>query len=191
MKKFINLFQRPKPKEIPIVIQRYTRLGTRVGILLFVLFLGLSGYFLYLKNQIKTVEDEKRTLLNYVMARNTVQAQISYLLMKRNQLNEFLAEDAEFLTYQSHMNKLIEESNIKVQLEGFTIDNKQNTQFTVIVTKYADLFAFLKYMESSTVLKQFISLSVDKMDFGGDNADRLYKLNFQGRFEPIHEKSLK
>lgn len=193
MRKRINLFSKTAGKNKTVIVaQKTVFYATRIGILLFVVFLALSGFTIYQKMKIQSLLSKKQELLNFVVQNKNSEIETTYFLLKRDQLKKFLKDDAEFLPYYTILrNSFNTSSTESANIESMIIDKSKKTQFTIRFNDYNAMYAFIKYIESDTFLKYFETLTLTNFTLGNGGAGQSkgYELNFEGKFKPLIEKS--
>src|SRR5690242_15725006 len=99
-RKRLNLFGRTQQKSLAAALNEKTVLYTTIiGIVLFVIFLVISVLNIMQKSHIQSLLNDKQKSLNFLTENKTNEAETTYFIQKKDQLNTFLKDDANFLPY--------------------------------------------------------------------------------------------
>lgn len=188
MKRRINLFSAKKQRSESVLFTEQSKFtGTVIGIILFVVFLLFTILQIQLSSQVAGLQDEKKILLEATLGDKNSEAKLSYFVKKKEQLKNYLKDDAEFLPYYNLLKDILAFSSESPILESMTIDKKKTTTFIVRFEEYAPAYEFLKYIESASFLDNFNELRLDSFSLTRDNTNSAqgYQLRFHGKFKVI------
>jgi len=188
-----------KKKGINLIVNRedYHKIETVFSylklsiIVLFVLFLVISSYFLIsLKkkdNQLRIINLEKQSVLRLINENSQKFAQLNYLRQKYQLLKTYIKDDANSSPYYSLLNEALKDASNSAQIKEFNIDKNRQVDFTIAFSDFPSLRNFFKVIESQKFLKNFESIYLKSFNVIGATIDRKenYELSFYGKFIPI------
>ncbi|OGK52073.1 hypothetical protein A2966_03720 [Candidatus Roizmanbacteria bacterium RIFCSPLOWO2_01_FULL_41_22] len=188
MKSYINLFnyyrQEFNKVSIYILIKHYFIYTTTIAGVFMIVLIVLQFFLFY---RINYLNKENKTLKENYSAKKPLQEKIKILVEKKQEIENFLKEDANFFTYYRLMDQFITNSKSAV-LVHFSLDNEQKTTFVIQVDK-EDLESLYNSIENDSFLEKFISLRVlDVVPI--ENDKNQYKFSFEGKFKQINETSI-
>jgi len=187
MKTRINLFRRkPRQDFFSLHSVQMKQWLTGLGIVLFILFIFLVVQVVQLNTEQQKLFEKKETYLKYLMNEKDIEASVRYFKSKQTQMNTFLKNDAHFLPYYTVLKNSLDNADTKPILDTIDIDKDRNTQFIVKFENYDEMLLFLKYIESETFLKNFVSISLQTFSINKQtiNSNR-YELSLKGTFKEL------
>lgn len=183
MKNGINLFPKKSPSESSIKTQAKIRVYASVfGVVFFIIFLAIIFLQIDAKRKLAVKNQEKQTLLQFLLSHKNTEAKTIYFVNKKNQLKTFLKDDSEFLPYYNLLNDSLSHSEEKPAIQAMTIDKTKKTTFSVRFANYTSAYAFLKYLESDQFLKNFSELNLTSFSLADETNSEGYLLQFSGEF---------
>lgn len=190
MKTSINLFRRkPQTDYISVNAARLRTYLAGGSIFLFLLFLFLAYQVVTLTKTQDELLKKKETYLRYLLEEKELEANMRYFKSKQLQVNTFLKEDANFLPYYKVLKGSLEETSNQPELDTIDIDKDRNTRFIVKFDNSEDMLSFLRYIESETFLKNFVSLSLQNFNLNQlQSKGSRYQLELRGIFKEINNK---
>ncbi|QQG43921.1 MAG: hypothetical protein HYW86_03565 [Candidatus Roizmanbacteria bacterium] len=187
-KKRINLFSKTSRKSFSLFFtDKVVLYATISGIMLFIIFVSLNFINFTQKNKIQSLLQEKQKYLKFFIDNQNEDAETKFFLLKKDQLNKFLKDDARFLPYYNVLNESIGIASSTAKIEALSIDKKKNTAFTLSFEDYDAMYNFIKYIESETFTKNFDELTLKSFfltQLPSSNTNG-YKLSFEGLFKNL------
>ncbi len=193
MRKAINLFTTRKARTTSVLLTEKAKLvATGLGIVLFGMFMVTMFLQLGERQQISTLQERKRSLLQELLTDKTTEAKQSYFSMKKDQLKLFLKDDAQFLPYYTLLKDILAFSSESPILDTMTLDKNKSTEFVVRFAQYEPAYEFLRFVESDSFLKNFSDLKLQSFSLSPDTnyTEGGYQLKFTGKFKPLNGKTI-
>lgn len=192
MKKHINLFRKKKvDKNALLLSSQISKIGTILGVILFVVFAFFAVRVILLKRDILKLSQTKQILLTTLMNDKDSEAKMTFLNNKYSQLDTFLKDDAAFLPYYKIMKDVLSQSSNSAVIDSISISKDRSVQFLVSFGEFNDLISFLSYTESNEFLKHFEVLSLSNFSIkyeqirGIKEGRKVYQLSLAGVFKEI------
>jgi len=187
MRKRINLFQQKAKADVFVLYAEKTRgFMTFFGILFFCLFCLLIFLIVRLGRSQQELLTQKETYLRFLLTEKENEANMRYFKSKETQMNTFLANDAHFLPYYKILKDSIDATNTSTVLDTIQIDKNRNTTFIVRFANYDQMLDFLRKVESSSFLDNFISLSLDSFNLNAKKGrENSFQLELKGVFKEV------
>lgn len=156
----------------------------------FVLVLSLFVFLLFSKqldNRINDLQAQKAALLNQIKSRSTDEAGFIYLSKKVDLIDEFLRKDVKFLPYYNFLSREFDKiGSDSASLDSFSVGNDRKTIFRTSFQNIAAMLNGLKFIESSTFLNKFDSLTLISANVvEGVSNKSIFEISFEGKFKPL------
>ena len=182
MKRRINLLS--KQEKYLKLEELFSKLRFVILIMGVIVFIADIVFFAILIGQKKDLDNrlnEKKSLLQFLVANKEVEAKFVYLRNKETQIATDLKNDVNFYPYYNLLNNSLKSSSPAASLDYVTIDKTKEVDFTVGFTDFSALSSFFKLAESDNFLKNFTILNLEGFNTVSQG-QKGYSLNFKGKF---------
>jgi len=196
MKKRINLFR--GRKRVLFSLDKYLTPTVRLavdlfGILIFLIFIFIFIMNISLTSKIKSLEQQKKDSLNYLLQNKELEAKMRYFKAKESQINYYYNQDAKFLPYYTVLVDALKSATTSPSLTSVIIDKKRKTDFIITLDSIDSALNFLKHVESDAFTSRFENLSLSQFSVIQLNKKKEtsgYKFTFTGVFKQVNDTSL-
>lgn len=198
MKKHINLLLKKKEYVKKERFFHYFRIITLL-MSIFVFLITLVFFFLNKNLQKKRARllDKKTDYLNKIIKKKDVETKLTYLANQTDQLKKLSQEDVKFLKYYQIIKETVaaaDKGNVAtgtgILIDNFNLDNKRNTQFSIITPDFNTYIKMLSYIETERFLSLFSQITLVGFSFKNEGVNgKGYTLKFKGKFSPQYEKT--
>lgn len=185
MKKRINLLSKQKKYlNFENLLQRLRLTILIIGILVLFLDIGFFAILIKQRSELDSVNEQKKSLLTFLVANKEAEAKFIYLRTKESQVSNFLKNDVNFFPYYNLLNESLQSASPQARLDSVLINKDRATEFTVGFDDFVALSSFFKFTESPVFLDNFSELTL-----GGFNIlqqeKKTYQLSFKGKFAQV------
>lgn len=187
MRRRIDLFNKKKQKQpIPSHAVTLRNYGILVMLVSMIFSIG-AGIFYYLQTQdLVQVRSEIRSIESFISQSDDIQGNIVYFITKKDQLNEYQANDTQFRDYYLLLTNIVDQSDTDSQLTQMTLNKEYETSFIIAIPEFDEGESLLSFVESEEFLQYFESLTMNSFTVG--SGDKL-ELRFRGKFIQQNDES--
>lgn len=196
MKKRINLFR--ERRRALFSFDKYLTPTVKLavdlfGVLIFLLFLFIFITNINLTAKIKSLEQQKKDSLSYLLQNKELEAKMRYFKAKEGQINYYYNQDAKFLPYYSVLVDALKTATTSPALTSVIIDKQRKTDFIITLDSVDSALSFLKHVESDIFTSRFEKLTLSQFSVIQLNKKKEtsgYKFTFTGIFKQVNDTSL-